>query len=371
MLIGVPTEVKNREYRVGMTAAGVHELVLAGHQVIVQQGAGEYAGTTDQEYLDAGAELVASAEDVWGRAEMIVKVKEPIESEYHLMREGQVLFTYLHLAAEEKLTTALLERKVTSIAYEMVQRPDRSLPLLAPMSEIAGRLATQVAAYHLMAPQGGAGRLMGGVPGAPEAKVVVIGGGVVGEQAALMARGLHASVTVLDVNLARLAQIDSIHDGRISTRYNTRQDLLEQLRAADVVIGSVLLPGKKAPKLVTNEMVKEMKPGSVLVDVAIDQGGCFADSHPTTHDDPTFRVHDTIFYCVANMPGSVPVTATRALTNATLPYVQKLAKLGWRGAAQADSSLVSGISTHDGGLYSAPVAETFDMELKDVQDLLR
>lgn len=370
MLIGVPTEVKNREYRVAMTAAGVYELVHAGHQVLIQEGAGNAAGILDSAYEAAGAEIVPTAKDVWGRADMIVKVKEPLPSEYDLMREGQILFTYLHLAAAEGLTHALMDRKVTSIAYEMVQMPDRSLPLLAPMSAIAGRLATQVAAYQLMSPMGGPGLLMGGVPGTPEAKVVVIGGGVVGEQAAIMARGLHATVTVMDVNLPRLNQIATTHNGDILTRYNTRHDLQQQLLDADVVIGSVLLPGKKAPKLVTDEMVQKMKPGAILVDVAIDQGGCFENSRPTTHDEPTFRVHDTTFYCVANMPGSVPVTATVALTNATLPYILRIAGQGWKAAAAADSAIAKGVSTFDGALFSAPVGDTFGIEVKDIASVL-
>lgn len=370
MLIGIPTEVKNREYRVGMNAAGVNELVHAGHRVIVQQGAGVGAGVTDEDYRGAGAEILSTAEEIWGSADMIVKVKEPLPQEYPLMRKGQLLFTYLHLAADEKLTRGLLDSGVTSIAYETVQQPDRSLPLLAPMSGIAGRLASQVAAYHLMSPQGGPGLLMGGVPGTGEAKVVVIGGGVVGEQAAIMALGLHATVTIMDVNIPRLNQISMAHNGAILTRYNTRHDLQEQLAQADVVVGSVLLPGKKAPKLVTDEMVANMKPGAFLVDVAIDQGGCFENSRPTTHDDPTFRVHDTTFYCVANMPGSVPITATAALTNATLPYVLRIAKLGWKDAVRQDSALAKGLSTHEGKLYSEPVGETFGIEVKPVEDAL-
>ncbi len=370
MLIGVPKEIKNHEYRVGLAAAGVHELVRAGHEVVVEHDAGRGAGITDEDYTAVGATIASSADEVWSRAEMIVKVKEPVGPEHELMRPGQILFTYLHMAADRELTKAALTSRVTSLAYETVQLPDRSLPLLAPMSSIAGRLATQVASYHLMAPRGGSGVLMGGIPGTREANVLVIGGGVVGEQAARMARGLHANVTIMDINLARLSQISLTHEGTILTRYNTRLDLEEQVRNADVVIGSVLIPGKKAPKLVTDDMVATMKPGSVLVDVAIDQGGCFENSRPTTHDDPTFRVHETIYYCVANMPGSVPVTATSGLTNATLPYVLKLANLGWREACRQDSALAKGLHTVDGVLYQSGVAEAHDIESAPVEDAL-
>ncbi|MBK0329908.1 alanine dehydrogenase [Brachybacterium sp. MASK1Z-5] len=357
MIIGVPREIKNNEYRVGLTAAGVHELTHAGHEVLVEASAGLGAGVRDEDFAEAGARIVPDAADVWGGAEMIVKVKEPLPSEQSLLREGQILFTYLHLAADETLTRAVLDSGTTAIAYETVQRADRSLPLLAPMSAIAGRLATQVAAYHLMKPLGGSGVLMGGVPGTGEAKVLVIGGGVVGEQAAVMANGLHADVTVMDVSLARLQEIATVHSGRILTRYSTRLDLSEMIRQADVVIGSVLIPGKRAPKLVTDEMVSTMKPGSVLVDVAIDQGGCFEGSHATTHDAPTFRVHDTNFYCVANMPGSVPVTATAALTHATLPYVMRIAGSGWRDALRADAALAKGLNAHAGTLTNIGVGE--------------
>jgi alanine dehydrogenase len=357
MIIGVPREIKNNEYRVGLTAAGVQELTRAGHEVLVEASAGVGAGVDDADYAGAGARIVPEAAEVWGGAEMIVKVKEPLPEEQPLLREGQILFTYLHLAADESLTRAILDSGTTAIAYETVQRADRSLPLLAPMSGIAGRLATQVAAYHLMKPLGGSGVLMGGVPGTREANVLVIGGGVVGEQAAIMANGLHADVTVMDVNLARLQEIATVHAGSIFTRYSTQLDLSEMIRRADVVIGSVLIPGQRAPKLVTDEMVATMKPGSVLVDVAIDQGGCFEGSHPTTHDDPTFAVHDTVYYCVANMPGSVPVTATAALTHATLPYVLRIAGSGWRGALGADPALAKGLNAHAGTLTNAGVGE--------------
>ncbi|EWS82854.1 alanine dehydrogenase [Brachybacterium phenoliresistens] len=370
MLIGVPREIKNHEYRVSLTAAGVHELVMAGHDVLVEHEAGTGAGVPDEAYRAAGARIATTAEEVWARAEMIVKVKEPLPAEYERMRPGQILFTYLHLAADADLTRAVLDSGTTAIAYETVQRADRQLPLLAPMSAIAGRLATQVAAYHLMKPLGGMGLLMGGVPGTREANVVVIGGGVVGEQAALMARGLHANVTVMDVDLARLSQIATVHDGNILTRYSTRLDVADQLAGADVVIGSVLIPGKRAPKLVTDDMVAAMRPGAVLVDVAIDQGGCFEGSRPTTHAEPTYTVHDTTYYCVANMPGSVPVTATAALSSATLPYVLRLAGNGWQQAMRDDPALALGLNAHAGSLTHAGVGEAHDIDTIPLEEAL-
>ena len=370
MLIGVPREVKNNEDRVGLNAPAVHELKRHGHEVIVQSGAGIGSGITDEAYRAAGAEIVDGADEVWQRADMIVKVKEPLPEEHKFLRKDQVLFTYLHLAADKALTDALLEAGTTAIAYETVQLPDRSLPLLTPMSMIAGRLATQVAAYHLMAPLDGSGMLMGGVPGTPAAKLLVVGGGIVGEQAAIMAYGLQAEVTVIDLNVPRLNQLAITHHGHFRTRYSTALDLADEIATADVAIGSVLIPGKRAPKLVTDEMVRSMKPGSVLVDVAIDQGGCFEHSRPTTHDDPTFAVHDTVYYCVANMPGSVPVTATRALNNATIPYVLKLADRGWQDALRADEALAKGLHTHAGKLVHDGTAEAHGLELTDRQEVL-
>ncbi|MCG7426461.1 alanine dehydrogenase [Helcobacillus sp. ACRRO] len=370
MRIGVPKEIKNHEYRVGLSVAAVHELVAAGHSVSVQAGAGVGAGFDDAAYEQAGASVLPSADEVWAGADMVVKVKEPLQEEYRYLRSDLILFTYLHLAADESLTRALLEAGTTAIAYETVQRPDGSLPLLAPMSAIAGRLAAQVGAYHLMAPLGGAGVLMGGVPGTPKARILVVGGGVVGEQAAIMARGMQADVTVMDVNVARLGQIDLTHGGSIRTAYSTSLDLAEHMRDADVVVGSVLIPGKKAPKLVTDEMVRGMKPGAVLVDVAIDQGGCFENSRPTTHDDPTFRVHETTFYCVANMPGSVPRTATTALNNATLPFVMAIAGKGWRAALADDAALAKGLHTHGGSLSNAGVGEALGIDVKEISSVL-
>ncbi|MGP9537103.1 alanine dehydrogenase [Brachybacterium sp. AOP43-C2-M15] len=370
MRIGVPREIKNNENRVGLGAAGVHELVARGHEVVVEAGAGVGSRVSDADYEAAGARVLASADEVWEQAEMIVKVKEPLPAEHARLRRGQIVFTYLHLAADRELTDALLASGTTSIAYETVQLPDRSLPLLAPMSAIAGRLAAQVGAYHLMSPLGGSGVLMGGVPGTTEANVLVLGGGVVGEQAAMMAHGLHANVTVMDLNVARLGQIATMHHGGILTRYSTSLELAEEIRRADVVVGSVLIPGKKAPKLVTDEMVSTMKPGSVLVDVAIDQGGCFENSRPTTHDDPTFQVHEAVYYCVANMPGSVPVTATAALNNATLPYILKIAGNGWREALRSDDSLAKGLHTHEGTLTHAGTGEAHGLEVAPAEAVL-
>ncbi|ROS47372.1 MULTISPECIES: alanine dehydrogenase [unclassified Curtobacterium] len=356
MRIGVPTEIKNNEYRVAATPAGVAELALHGHQVLVQAGAGTGSAFPDDEYRTAGAEIVDTAAEVWARAELILKVKEPVASEYPLIRPGQVLFTYLHLAADRPLTDALIDSGATAIAYETVQLPDRSLPLLSPMSEVAGRLSAQVGAYNLMRTNGGRGLLLGGVPGTPKGRVVVIGGGVAGEHAATMALGMGADVTVFDISLPRLRALDARFDGRITTLRSSAHAIAEALRDADLVIGSVLIPGASAPKLVTDAMVADMRPGSVLVDIAIDQGGCFEGSHPTTHDDPTFAVHDTVYYCVANMPGAVPRTSTISLTNATLPYAVAIADRGWEAALAADPSLALGLNVHAGEVTNEAVA---------------
>ncbi len=361
MRVGIPAEIKNNEYRVAITPSGVAELVRRGHDVAVQAGAGDGSAISDGEFKSAGAEILGSADQVWADADLLLKVKEPIEAEYGRMRSGQLLFTYLHLAASKPCTDALLASGTTSIAYETVQTADGALPLLAPMSEVAGRLSAQVGAYHLMRTQGGRGVLMGGVPGVTAAEVVVIGGGMAGYNAARVAAGMGARVTVFDLNVNTLRRIDAEFGGSVQTRYSSSLDLESAVTGADLVIGAVLVPGAKAPKLVTNATVAQMKPGSVLVDIAIDQGGCFEDSRPTTHDDPTFAVHDSVFYCVANMPGSVPRTSTYALTNATLPYVLKLADQGWRQACRADASLASGLSTHEGALLSEQVAGDLDM----------
>ena len=374
MLVGVPTEVKNNEFRVAITPAGVAELTRRGHDVIIQAGAGEGSAISDNDFKAAGAEIVTTADKVWADAELLLKVKEPIEQEYSRMRKGHTLFTYLHLAACRACTDALLASGTTAIAYETVQTtgPDGSvvLPLLAPMSEVAGRLSAQVGAYHLMRSHGGRGVLMGGVPGVAPADVVVIGGGVAGYNAARVAAGMGAHETVFDLNLNALRRVDGEFAGRIETRYSSSLELEEAVKRADLVIGAVLVPGAKAPKLVTNSTVAHMKPGAVLVDISIDQGGCFADSRPTTHDNPTFNVHDTVFYCVANMPGTVPRTSTFSLTNATLPYVLKLADQGWQAACKADPALAKGLSTHEGRLLSEQVARDLDLPFTDPAPLL-
>ncbi|MFE3290871.1 alanine dehydrogenase [Rhodococcus sp. NPDC059234] len=357
MRIGIPREIKNHEYRVAITPAGVHELVAHGHEVLVETEAGAGSSFADADYRAEGARILPHAADVWAEAELLLKVKEPIAEEYSRLRRDQVLFTYLHLAASRECTDALVDSGTTAIAYETVQAADGSLPLLAPMSEVAGRLAPQAGAYHLMTNSGGRGVLMGGVPGVRPANVVVLGGGVAGQNATAIAAGMHADVTVLDLNPARLREIDAQYHGRVRTVASNRLELEQAVLGADLVIGAVLIPGARAPKLVSNELVSRMKPGSVLVDIAIDQGGCFEDSRPTTHAEPTFRVHNSVFYCVANMPGAVPRTSTFALTNATLPYVLEIADLGWRRATAADRALAAGLSVHDGELLSTAVAE--------------
>ena len=370
MRVGIPTEIKNNEYRVAITPAGVAELVHRGHEVIIQSGAGEGSAITDADFKRAGAQLINGADEVWAEAELVLKVKEPIEAEYSRLRKGQTLFTYLHLAASKPCTDALLTSGTTSIAYETVQTADGALPLLAPMSEVAGRLSAQVGAYHMMRSHGGRGVLMGGVPGVAPADVVVIGGGTAGYNAARVAAGMGAHVTVFDVNINTLRRVDGEFGGRIETRYSSMLDLEDAVKNADLVIGAVLVPGAKAPKLVTNSTVAHMKSGAVLVDIAIDQGGCFEDSRPTTHDDPTFAVHDTLFYCVANMPGAVPRTSTYALTNATMPYVLKLADKGWQAACNVDHALAKGLSTHDGALLSEQVAADLDLPHTDPSSVL-
>jgi alanine dehydrogenase len=371
MRVGIPTEIKNNEFRVAITPAGVAELVHRGHEVIIQAGAGEGSAISDSDFKRAGAQLINGADQVWAEAELLLKVKEPIEPEYARLRKGQTLFTYLHLAASKPCTDALIASGTTSIAYETVQTADRALPLLAPMSEVAGRLSAQVGAYHLMRSHGGRGVLMGGVPGVAPAEVVVIGGGTAGYNAARVAAGMGAHVTVFDVSINKLREVDAEFGGRIETRYSSMLDLEDAVKRADLVIGAVLVPGAKAPKLVTNSTVAHMKPGAVLVDIAIEQGGCFEDSRPTTHDDPTFAVHDTVFYCVANMPGAVPRTSTYALTNATMPYVLKLADKGWKAACESDAALAKGLSTHEGALLSEQVASDLSLDYTDPATVLR
>ena len=370
MKIGVPREIKNHEYRVAITPAGVMEMVRHGHEVFIEQDAGIGSSISNEEYVKAGAKMLATADEVWQTGDMIMKVKEPIAAEYDRMREGQLLFTYLHLAAEQKCTDALLKNKVTGVAYETVELTDRSLPLLAPMSEVAGRLAPQVGAYSLMRANGGRGVLLGGVPGVKPAKVVVLGGGVSGLHSAQIALGMGADVTILDLNIPRLRQIDLAFNGAIKTLASNAFAIEQECLAADWVIGAVLVPGAKAPKLVSNELVSRMKPGSVLVDIAIDQGGCFEDSHATTHADPTYTVHNSVFYCVANMPGSVPNTSTYALTNVTLPYAVALANKGWKQALKDDKALALGLNTHAGKVTYPAVAEAFGYELLKLEDAI-
>ena len=370
MKIGVPREIKNHEYRVAITPAGVMEMTRNGHEVFIEQDAGVGSSISNEEYVKAGAKMLATADEVWQTGDMIMKVKEPIAAEYDRMREGQLLFTYLHLAAEQKCTDALLKKKVTGVAYETVELPDRSLPLLAPMSEVAGRLAPQVGGHSLMRANGGRGVLIGGVPGVKPAKVVILGGGVSGLHAAQIALGMGADVTILDLNIPRLRQIDLAFNGAIRTLASNAFAIEQECLAADLVIGAVLVPGAKAPKLVSNDLVSRMKPGSVLVDIAIDQGGCFEDSRATTHADPTYTVHNTVFYCVANMPGAVPNTSTYALTNVTLPYAVALANKGWKQALKDDKALALGLNTHAGKVTYPAVAEAFGYELLTLESAL-
>ena len=370
MKVGVPKEVKNHEYRVAITPSGVHEFVRHGHEVLIEQGAGSGSLIPDEEFVAAGARIVPTADDVWGEAELVLKVKEPVAEEYHRMRRDQVLFTYLHLAASPETTKALTDSGITGIAYETVQLPDGSLPLLAPMSEVAGRLAPQAGSYHLMANGGGRGVLMGGVSGVHSARVVIIGAGVAGMNAAAIALGMQAEVQLFDRNIARLRDADRTYQGHLHTVASNAYEIERAVLQADLVIGAVLVTGAKAPKLVSNELVSRMKPGSVLVDIAIDQGGCFEDSHPTTHADPVYKVHNSLFYCVANMPGAVPNTSTYALTNVTLPYAVELANHGWREALKNDHSLALGLNTFDGHVTYGPVAEAHDLDQLKLDEVL-
>ena len=370
MKVGVPKEIKTHEYRVAITPAGVVELVKNGHEVFIEQDAGIGSSISNEEYVASGAKILPTADEVWAAGDLILKVKEPIAAEYHRMRKGQVLFTYLHLAASKDCTDALLNAGVTAIAYETVELPDRTLPLLAPMSEVAGRLAPQVGAQALMRAQGGRGVLLGGVPGVAAGKVVVLGAGVAGMNAAAIALGMQAEVLLLDVNVARLRQVDAIYQGHMQTIASNSYEIEKAVLDADLVIGAVLIHGAKAPKLVSNDLVSRMKPGSVLVDIAIDQGGCFEDSKPTTHADPTYAVHNSLFYCVANMPGAVPYTSTYALTNVTLPYALALANKGWQKAISDDPALALGLNVHDGHVTYPAVAEAFDLHLVSVDELI-
>jgi alanine dehydrogenase len=369
-VVGVPKEIKDMEGRVSMQPDGVTELVHHGHEVVVQSGAGGGAGFTDEEYEAAGARLVDGPEEVFESADLIVKVKEPVPEEYDRFREGQQLFTYLHLAADKGLTEFLMEKKIDSIAYETVELPDGSLPLLTPMSEVAGRMAVQAAAHHLESPNGGAGLLLGGVPGTPAAKVTIIGGGISGTEAAKIAIGMRAIVRVLDINPKRLAYLSDIFEGRVDLVIPNRARTASYVAESDVVIGAVLVAGAKAPKLVSREMIASMRDGSVVADIAIDQGGCFETSRPTTHSEPTYVEEGVVHYCVANIPGAVARTSTLALTSVTLPYLIRIADEGVEGAVANDPNLAKGLSTLRGDLVSAPVAEAHDLSYTDASKLL-
>ena len=366
MIIGVPKEIKNNENRVGMTPSGVQEMTKNGHVVYVQATAGVNSGFSDEAYTAAGAKILPTIEEVYASADMIVKVKEPIECEYKLVRKGQLVFTYFHFASSEPLTKAMIESGAVCCAYETVERKDRSLPLLIPMSEVAGRMATQEGCYFLERPRGGKGKLMGGVPGVKPAKVFVIGGGVVGTAAARTAAGMGADVTICDVSLPRLAYLADVMPKNVKTLMSSEYNIREELKSADLVVGSVLIPGAKAPKLVTRDMLALMEPGTVLVDVAIDQGGCFETSHPTTHQEPTYYVDGILHYCVANIPGAVPYTSTLALTNATLPYALQLANKGWRRACADNEELRKGLNVVEGKVVYKEVAEAWGMPFEEL-----
>lgn len=369
MIIGVPKEIKNNENRVGMTPAGVQEMTKHGHVVYVQASAGVNSGFSDGAYTDAGAKILPTIEDVYAIAEMIVKVKEPIASEYKLVRKGQLVFTYFHFASSEPLTKAMIESGSVCCAYETVERKDRSLPLLVPMSEVAGRMAVQEGCYFLERPRGGKGKLMGGVPGVKPAKVFVIGAGVVGTAAARTAAGMGADVTICDISLPRLTYLADVMPRNVKTLMSSEYNIREELKTADLVVGSVLIPGAKAPKLVTREMLALMQPGSVLVDVAIDQGGCFETSHATTHEEPTYYVDGILHYCVANIPGAVPYTSTLALTNATLPYALQLADKGWRKACACNEELRKGLNVVEGKVVYKEVAEAWNLPFEPFEPL--
>jgi len=370
MIIGLPKEIKDNEYRVGLTPAGVKTLSDAGHTVLIEARAGEGSGISDEEYRHAQGQISNSVDEVWARAEMVIKVKEPVGPEYERLREGQLLFTYLHLAPAPELTQVLLKRKVTGIAYETITNAEGHLPLLTPMSEVAGRMAIQVGAHYLQRPEGGRGVLMGGVPGVFPAKVVIIGGGVVGINATKMAVGLGANVVVVDTNLDRLRYLDDVFGSRIKTLVSNPYNVQDACGSADLVVGAVLIPGASAPKLVTRGMLKTMQKGAVIVDVAVDQGGCIETTHPTTHSKPTFYVDDVLHYCVANMPGAVPRTSTFALTNATLPFAVKLANKGFVKAIKSDANLRNGVNTYAGQITYQAVAESQGLAYTPIDELL-
>ena len=370
MLIGVPKEIKTNENRIALTPAGTRELVKRGHTVYIQKGGGLGSGFTDKEYKSAGAKIAKDAKEVFKRAEMIMKVKEPIKSEYKLVKENQLLFTYFHFASHKPLTTAMVKAKAICLAYETVELADRSLPLLVPMSEVAGRMSIQEGAKYLEKPLKGRGILLGGIPGVPPAKVLVLGGGVVGMQAAKMAAGLGASVTIMDINLNRLRHLADIMPANVNTMYSNEYNIRRLIKNHDLIVGAVLIPGAKAPSLITKDMLKEMRPGTVLVDVAVDQGGCFETTKPTTHKDPIYIIDDVVHYSVANMPGAVPYTSTIGLTNATLPYARKLAKLGWKKACKQDNGLKLGLNVIKGDIVYKGVSDAFKMKYHNVEDYL-
>jgi alanine dehydrogenase len=370
MIIGVPKEIKNNENRVAVTPAGVSEFVKHGHTVYVQATAGEGSGFSNEEYVEAGATLLPSIEEVYAIADMIVKVKEPIESEYKLIKKDQLLFTYFHFASHQPLTNAMIESGAVCLAYETVEKADRSLPLLVPMSEVAGRMSVQEGAKYLEKPMGGRGVLLGGVPGVKPANVVVLGGGIVGTQAAKMAAGLGAQVTIMDISIPRLRQLDDIMPANVQTMYSNTYNIKEAIKQADLVIGGVLIPGAKAPHLITKDMLKLMKKGAVLVDVAVDQGGCFETTKATTHAEPTYVIDNIIHYCVANMPGAVPYTSTLALTNATLPYAIQLANKGWKDACKNNAELRLGLNVVNGKVVYKGVSEAFNLPYTAVEEIL-
>jgi len=370
MIIGIPKEIKNNENRVAITPPGVKAFCQAGHQVIIQKSAGLGSGIEDKEYNEAGAAIIETAKEVFEKAEMIMKVKEPLISEYDLLRAGQILFTYFHFASSLELTEAMMKRKVICITYETVQTDDGGLPLLAPMSEVAGKMAAQVAAYYLAAPYGGRGVLMGGVPGVSPAKVVVVGGGTVGTNAAKVAAGMGANVTLFDININRLKYLDDVLPKNITLLMSNQHNIEEEIKDADAVIGAVLIPGAKAPKLVTEEMIKKMKANSVIVDVAIDQGGCIATSKPTSHSNPVFKLHDVLHYCVTNMPGAFSRTSTFALTNATLPYGLEIANKGYKKAVKGNKALAKGLNVIDGKVTYKPVAKVFNLKYYPVEEVI-
>lgn len=371
MIIGVPKEIKNNENRVALTPAGVLELTKRGHTVYVQSTAGLGSGFSDQDYKNAGAKIKKTIETTYAAAEMIMKVKEPIKSEYKLIKENQLVFTYFHFASHKPLTTAMSKSKAICLAYETVELTDRSLPLLIPMSEVAGRMAIQEGAKFLEKPAGGRGVLLGGVPGVPPGKVLIIGGGIVGTQAAKMAAGLGAAVTILDINLTRLRYLNDVMPANVDTMYSNEYNIRELIQSHDLIVGAVLIPGAKAPNLITRDMLKLMRPGTVLVDVAVDQGGCMETTKPTTHEKPTFIIDDVLHYSVANMPGAVPYTSTVALTNATLPYAIQLAEKGWKAACNDNTSLRLGLNVINGKVVYKGVAEAFNLKLHDVKEFLK